>query len=157
KNDVARVTAKPVALEAPYETFTIGFNDIRDESATLNLVWERTRVRVKLENDVVNTLIPQIEAAMAGPGKKPYVPAAMFYLEHNIDLKKAVGWMDAALAEQPNFFPFTYRKALIQAKMGDREAALATARQSLDQASKSTGPAKDEYVRLNEALIASLK
>jgi hypothetical protein len=157
KNDVARVTAKPVALTDPYETFTIGINDIRDESATLNLVWEKTRVRVKLEMDVVGTLVPQIDAAMAAPGRKPYAMAAMFYLDHNLDLKKALAWMDAAIAEQPNFFPIIYRKALIQAKMGDKEAAIATARQSIDFASKSTGPAKDEYIRLNEALIASLK
>ena len=95
---------------------------------------------------------------MAAPGgNKPYTPAAMFYLEHNLDLKKAVAWMDAALAEQPNFYPFTYRKALIQAKMGDKDGAIATAKLSMDQASKDKGPAKDEYIRLNEALIASLK
>ena len=157
KNDVARVTAKPVALEVPYETFTIGIGDIRDESATLNLLWEKTRVPVKLETDVVGALVPQIDAAMTAPGRKPYAQAAMFYLDHNLDLKKAVAWMDAAIAEQPKFYPIIYRKALIQAKMGDKDGALETARQSMDLASKDTGPEKDEYVRLNEALIASLK
>jgi len=157
KNDVARVTAKPIALETPYETFTIGLGDIRDESATLSLNWEKTRVPVKLETDVVGTLVPQIEAAMAAPGRKPYAQAAMFYLDHNLDLNKAVAWMDAAIAEQPKFYPLIYRKALIQAKMGDKDGAIATATQSKDLASKDSGPEKDEYVRLNEALIASLK
>jgi hypothetical protein len=158
KNDVVRVTAKPVPHPEPVETFAFNFNNLRDDSATLNLVWDQTRVPVTLETDVVTTLVPQIEAAMAAPGgNKPYTPAAMFYLEHNLDLKKAVAWMDAALAEQPNFYPFTYRKALIQAKMGDKDGAIATAKLSMDQASKDKGPAKDEYIRLNEALIASLK
>ena len=95
---------------------------------------------------------------MASPGgKKPYVPAAMFYLDHNLDLKKALGWMDAAIAEQPDFYPIIYRKALIQAKMGDKEGAIATAKQSMDLAAKATGQAKDEYIRLNEAVIAGLK
>jgi Protein of unknown function (DUF2911) len=157
KNDVARVTAKPVALEAPYETFTIGIGDVRDDSATLNLVWEKTRVRVKIETDIVSMLVPQIDAMMAGSGRKPYVPAAMFYLEHNLDLKKAVGWMDTAIADQPDFFPIIYRKALIQAKMGDKDGAIETAKRSMELASKATGPEKGEYIRLNEALIASLK
>ena len=37
-DDVLRVTAKPVALAQPVETFTIDINDLRDQSATLNLI-----------------------------------------------------------------------------------------------------------------------
>ena len=40
--DVARVTAKPVALATPAETFTIGFEDLRANSATLYLEWDKT-------------------------------------------------------------------------------------------------------------------
>jgi hypothetical protein len=40
--------------------------------------------------------------------------------------------------------------------LGDKEGALATARQSIALAAESAGPAKAEYTRLNEALIASL-
>jgi len=157
KNDIARVTAVPVALAEPVETFTIDFNDLRDESATLNLIWERTRVPVKLSVDVVGAVVPQIEAAMAAPGKKPYAQAAMFYLDHNLDLDKAAAWMDAAIAEQPDAFYYLYQKARILAKKGDKAAAIAMATQSRDMAAKTTGPERDEYVRLNEALISSLK
>src|SRR3954469_10496045 len=52
KNDLARVQAKPVRLAEKVETFTIDVNDIRDQSATLNLVWENTLVAVKIEVDV---------------------------------------------------------------------------------------------------------
>ena len=37
-----------MTLADPVETFTIDINDLRDDSATLNLVWEKTRVPVKL-------------------------------------------------------------------------------------------------------------
>jgi hypothetical protein len=158
KNDIVRVTATPVALEQPVETFAIGINDLRDESATLNLMWENTRVPVKLGFDVVSIVVPKIEAAMAtDAAKKLYVPAAMFYLEHNLDLKKALGWMDAAIAAQPDGFYLVYRKALIQEKMGDKAGALATAQASIEGAKKAGGSVKDEYIRLNEALIARLK
>lgn len=158
KNEVARATVKPVQLAELVETFTIDINDIRDSSATLNLTWEKTRVPVKLEFDVVGKLVPQIEAVMASnAAKKPYAAAAMFYLEQNLDLKKALAWMNAAIAEEPNAFYLVYRKAKIQAAMGDKTGALATAQASLDGANKASGAIKDEYVRLNQALISSLK
>lgn len=158
EDDVARIPAKPQALTQPVETFLIDINDIRDESATLNLIWETTRVPVKIEVDVLATVVPQIEAVMSGPGqKKPYVAAAMFYLDHKLDLKKALGWMDAAIAEQPKGFYLHYRKAKILAAMGDKPAALATAKQSIELAKADKSPAGPEYIRLNEALIADLK
>ena len=158
ENDTLRVKAKPVALANPVETFTIDINDIRDESATLNLIWAGWRVPVKLEVDVVSTLVPQMEAVMASDAaKKPYAQAAMFYRDHDLDLKKAAAWLDTAIAEQPDAYYLVYHKARILAKMGDKEGAIALARQSIAMAAKDTGPAKDEYTRLNEALIASLR
>jgi hypothetical protein len=41
--------------------------------------------------------------------------------------------------------------------MGDKDGAVAEAHKSMDLASKDAEPAKSEYLRLNEALIASLK
>jgi hypothetical protein len=100
----------------------------------------------------------QIEAVMASNAeKKPYVPAAMFYLEHHLDLKKAAGWMEAAIAAQPDAFYLVYRLAKIQAAAGDKAAALATAKKSIEGAAKAPPALKDEYTRLNEMLIASLK
>lgn len=158
KNDVARVTAKPEATAQPVESLAIGINDLRDESATLNIMWENTRVPVTLGVDVVSALVPKIEAAMAGPdAKKYYVAAAMFYLEHNIQLPKALEWMNAAIAAQPDAFYFVYRKALVQEKMGDKAGAIASANASIDAARKAGGAVGDEYVGLNEAIIERLK
>lgn len=162
KNDVARVKATPVPLAQPVETFAIGFNDLAGgNSATLNLMWENVRVPVKLEVDVAGILVPKLEALMASAEpKKPYFSAAMFYYESNLDLKKAAAWMDAAIAERPNQMWMIYRKGLILAKMGDKAGAIAAAQQSLDLVKSDTqSPAslKEEYTRLNNALIASLK
>jgi hypothetical protein len=157
KNDVLRVTAKPVALAEPVETFTIDVNDVGANSATLDLTWEKTRVPVAIGLDVVGVLVPEIEAAMAAPGAKPYDQAALFYLDHNLDLDKASAWLDAALAEHPDTFYLLYHKARVLAAKGDKAGAEAAARKSIEVVSKTTGPEKDEYVRLNEALIAGLK
>lgn len=157
KNDVVRVKVKPVALTEAVETMTLGLGDLRDDAATLNITWDKTRVPVKLQTNAVAVLVPQIEAAMAGPGKKPYFDAAMFYYAHDLDLKKAVGWMNEATKEQPEAFWIFYRKGLILAKSGDKPGALAAANQSLELATKAGGAVAVEYKRLNEALIASLR
>lgn len=159
KNDVARIRAKPRTLADPVETLIIGLNDIRDESATLYIAWEKTLVPVALTVDVKSTLVPQIEAIMAGGGDNlPYAQAAMYYLENNLDLKKAAAWMDAAINAQPDAFYLVYRQALILEALGDKAGALAAAQKSRDAALQAPSPAlRDEYVGLNDALIARLK
>lgn len=158
QDDIARVKVTPVKLSESVETFLIDVNDIRDESATLNLVWDKTRVPVKLEFDLTTKLVSQIEAVMASDAaKKPYAQAAMFYLDHDLDLKKASAWMDEALKAQPDAFYLIYRKGLILEKLGDKAGALAAAQKSLDMAQKAEGGIKEEYTRLNKALIARLK
>ena len=160
RNDVARIKAAAAPSPLSVETFTIGLGDLRDESATLNFLWEKTRVAVKLEVDLVTALVPQIEAIMASEDpKKPYDRAAMFYLEHNLDLQKAAGWMETATAAQPGPFHFVllYHKALILAKLGDKAGAMQAARQSLDLVAKMSGELKDEYTGKNNAVIAGLK
>jgi len=157
KNDLVRVKVKPVALTEAVEGMTITLSDLRDDAATLNITWDKTRVPVKLQTNLVAVLVPQIEAVMEGAGKKPYFDAAMFYYAHNLDLKKAVGWIDEAIKEQPDAMWIIYRKGLILAKLGDKKAAVAAANQSLELANKAGGAIGAEYKRLNEALIASLR
>ncbi len=157
--DVARVTVKPAALGAPMETFAIGISNIRPTAATMYLAWEKVRVPVELEVDVAGALVPKIEAVMASNAeKKPYFASAMFYFENNLDLDKALTWMDAGLAEQPNAFWMVYRQGLLLAKKGDKAGAKAAANKSKELALASQQPQslKDEYVRLNDALLTSL-
>lgn len=157
KNDLVRVKAKPVALTESVETLEIGLANLANSSATFHITWEKVRVPVKLETDLVALLVPRIEEAMAGDGEKPYFPAAMFYFENGLDLKKAKDWIESAAAADPEAFWITYRQGLILEKMGDKKGALAAAQASLEKASKAKGEIKDEYTRLNNALIARLK
>jgi hypothetical protein len=159
ENDLARFKATPVKLAEPVETFTIDFNDIRDESATLNLVWEKTRVPIRLEVEVVNAVVPQIDAAMASPDKKPagfYYQAATFNFNHGLDLKKALAWLDTGLADKPRIaYELLNLKAKILAKQGDKEGAIAAAKQSSELAIQAEGPASS-FVKMNQDLISGL-
>ncbi|MBU6410917.1 MAG: DUF2911 domain-containing protein, partial [Verrucomicrobia bacterium] len=135
KDDVARFQVTPVTLtDTAVDAFTIEFNRIRDDSAMLDLVWDKTVVPIRLEVDVAGKVVPQIEAAMAAPGKKSdgfYFQAATFYYNHNLDLKKALDWVNAGLADQPRIaYEMLHLKAEILAKQGDKAGAIAAAKES---------------------------
>jgi hypothetical protein len=158
KADVARFKATPVGLAEQIETFTIEFNYIRDESAVMNLVWDHTVVPINIEIELTSKLVPQIEAAMASSDKKSdgfYFQAATFYYNHGLDLHKALDWVNAGLADKPQIaFELLHLKAQILAKQGDKEGAIAAAKESSELAAK----AKDtSFVKLNDDLISSLK
>ena len=161
KADVLRFKVEPVTLsDTKLETFTIEFNHIRDESAVLNLVWDKTVVPIRLQVDVSSKVVPQIEAAMASPDKKDaglYFQAATFYYNHDLDLKKALAWVNAGLEGQPRIaFELLHLKAQILAKQGDKEGAIAAAKQSSELAIKTEG-AGSSFVKMNDDIISSLK
>jgi hypothetical protein len=160
ENDVARVSVKPSVQTANLETFTIGFGSLKTDSAQMSLAWEKTRVAVKIEVDL-SALKAQVAEVMASNAeKKPYLNAAMFYYDTGGDMKQALAWMDEGLKAQPEAFWMSYRRGLILEKMGDKAGAKAAA-----EASKATAAAaakqpqslRDEYARLNDALIARVK
>jgi hypothetical protein len=159
KNDLVRVKASVVALSVPVETFTIDLNDLRNETATLNLEWEKTRVTVPLQVDVAAALVPQIEAAMASGVKLPdgmYFNAASFYYDQGLDLAKAKDWIVRATDNPKPAFFMLHTKAKILAKLGEKEAAIAAAKQSTELAIAAEG-AQSGFVKMNNDLIASLR
>lgn len=157
KDDQARVTVKPAAMAEPQETMSISLQDMRSGKANLVIAWEKTKVAVEIDTDLVARVKPQIEAAMAGTGEKPYFAAAMFYYDNNLDIAKAKEWIEAAVTKQPDAVWIVYRKGLILKKAGDKAGAMAAAQQAKELAAKADGELKAEYTRLSENLIASLK
>ncbi|MEZ5419850.1 MAG: DUF2911 domain-containing protein [Vicinamibacterales bacterium] len=155
-DEVARVTVTPAALERPVESLTFTFDDVTADAATLHVAWERTRVPIRLGVETVALAVPRLEAALAADGRRPYFQAAMFYFENGLDLEKAAAWMALALEDAPGHIGMLYRQALILEKKGDRAGAIAAARQSLAGAAGEKQELRDEYTRLNTALLARL-
>jgi Protein of unknown function (DUF2911) len=154
KADIARFKVKPVELKRSIDTFTIEFNQIRDESSLINLLWDKTEVPIKLELDYVDKLVSQIEQLMASDTKdKPYFQAAQFYYNHDQDLQKAKEWIDTAAKEHETHY-IVYWKAKILAKLGDKEGAIAAAKHSIELSEKANDAS---FVKLNEELINSLQ
>jgi hypothetical protein len=155
KNDLVRIPAAAVKLSEPVETFTIDINDVRTESATLNLIWDKTRVPVKLEFEVISRTLAQIEAAMAAPGQKPgdfYYGALEFCLANKVALQKAVAWADQGIAQYPKAGWVIYEKACLLANLGDKPGAIAVAKLAA-----AASPADAGLAHSSDALIASLR
>jgi tetratricopeptide (TPR) repeat protein len=157
--DVARVTASPVNLAEELETFTIGFNDLRADNATMFLAWDKTVVPVKLKTNDLAKVSQQIEAAVKS-GKELdanfYNNAAGFYLDQNKDLKQAAEWIDKAIAQRPDAYFMYSRKAQIQAKLGNKKEAIAAAEKS-NQILESQPQRDESAIRNNQLLIESLR
>ena len=158
-DDLVRFKVMSVPLrDTSIETFAIEFNRIRDESALLELVWDKTVVPIHLTVDVTDKIVPQIEAAMAAPGKKQdtfLFQAATFYYNHDLDSKKALEWVNAALESNSRIaYEYLYLKAQILAKQGDKAGAIAAAKQSSELAVKAEGPSSS-FVKMNADLISS--
>ncbi|MEO6000831.1 MAG: DUF2911 domain-containing protein [Chitinophagaceae bacterium] len=153
ESDVVRVTAKPVAIKDPVETFTLLFANVKATSCELHLNWETTHVVLPIKTEVDSKVMAQIEEAMKSD-KPPYFAAASYYYDNGKDLKKAKEWAAKAVEAEPKAYYMVHLMAKIQAKQGDKAGAIATAKKSIELATEAKN---NDYVKLNEKLIAGLK
>ena len=143
ENDAARVMVKPTTLPAALETFTIGLADVKGASATLHLDWDKTRVPVKLTTDDIDQVSKQLEAAAKGTAPldpRTAYEGAVFYMDNNKDLKQAAKWIDEALEKNPDAYFMHMRRAQIQAKLGNKKEATASAQKTIEILKKDEDP-----------------
>jgi len=144
----AKTTSEVFPLPMKIETFTMSFDDLEPGSAILGMMWENVYVPLKIEVPTDKMVSESIETTMGGsPKAEDYYTAAVYYLESDKDIKKAQEWMDKAMEmnEEPAFWQLR-QQSLIQAKAGDKKAAIKTAKKSLAKA-KEEG--NDDYVKMN--------
>ena len=159
ENDVARITATPESLPMPIETFTIALNDVKGASATLDFLWDKTRVPVKLTTEDVEQVNKQLDAAVsAGTPLDPRTAyqAAAFYYDNNKDMNQAAKWIDQALDKNPDAYFMHYKKAQIQAKLGNKKEATASAQKAIDILKKDKAP-DESAIKNAQQIIDSSK
>ena len=159
ENDAARITVKPDSLPMSVETFTIGLTDVKGASATLNLMWDKTRVPVKLTTDDIEQVTAQLEAAAKGStplDARTAYQAAAFYLDHNKDMTQALKWIDQALEKNPDAYFMHMRRAQIQQKLGNKKEAAASAQKTIDILKKDSDP-DESGIKAAQQIIDSSK
>jgi Protein of unknown function (DUF2911) len=143
ENDAARLTATPEPLPFTVETFTIALNDVKGASATLDLLWDKTRVPVKLTTDDVDQVSKELDAAVSAGtplDARTAYQAAAFYYDNNKDMNQAAKWIDQALEKNPDAYFMHYKKAQIEAKLGNEKEATVSAQKAIDILKKDKAP-----------------
>lgn len=151
--DVARIMVSPAKMDNSVETFTMQFANMKPNSCELHLMWDKTAVAIPISADVEKKVMAQIDQLM-NKDNRPYFGAAMYYLDNGKDLNQALVWFDKAVEAQPTAFWIHHQRANCLAKLGKKDEAKAAAEKSKELA---TTAKNDDYVKLNEKLLAELK
>jgi hypothetical protein len=153
-DDFLRFKVKTEHLTALTETMTLAFTNVATTSCDLQMMWERSGFTIHMTTDIDAKVMARIDSAM-NTDKKPYYEALIYYYNNNKDMDKALAWA-TELEKDKNFPPFVPKlwKARILLRKGDKAAAITTAQEGVKMA---TDMKTDEYVRLNNELIAQAK
>jgi len=158
--DLLRVDVPVVKLADHVESLTLDFQNFHFEGADLVIRWDDTQVAVPVEVPNDEAVMAEIRAkvieATEPVSAQDYFSAAVYYHKTGRDLQLAAGWMDNALAMQPQAFWMVLARAELAYDMGDMDRA----RQGAELARKLAGqsPAGDfGYVAKSELLLAKLQ
>ena len=151
--DVVRLNAKPMATAEKRETFTMQFADVTATSTNLSLIWANTKVILPISTEIDSKVMAQINSL---PKDKdfPYFSAALYYMDNGKDLNQSLEWFNKAAEQDPKAYWVIHQKANCLAKLGKKAEAKEAATKSIELAKEGKN---DDYVKLNEKLIASLK
>ena len=153
EDDIFRVKAKPMKLDQPVESFTMQFANVKPTSTDLRIMWDRTAVAVPITTDIDKKVMAQIDNLIK-KDNRPYFQAAMYYMDNGKDLNQSLQWFDKAIEQNPNGYWIYHQKANALAKLGKKDEAKSTAQRSMQLARDQKN---DDYVKLNEKLLADLK
>ena len=117
----ARVVSNFIDLPITVETFTITFNNISNNGASLIINWDNKQAVYKIDVLTKGKMIKNINKILSeNQTANDYRKAAVYYYEENIDISKAVKWIDSAFKDSDNlkYWQLMY-KALIYEKAGN--------------------------------------
>lgn len=152
-DDVVRFKVPTMKIKEGVETFTMQFANIKPESCELHIMWDKTGVSIPITALIKDRMRASLEKAMMGE-KKPYWNAAQFYNEYDKNNAKALENITAAVKAQPKAYWMWIYKAKIEQAMGDKAAAMASSKTSLELAREEKN---EDYVKMNEDLMKKLK
>lgn len=148
------VNVDPVALNNAVESLTISIGNLTNDSATIDIAWEKTMVSVKFEVPTKKAAMASIEKTLAGPTAGDYYSSGVYLFQSNGDLNKSLEYVNKAISmvKPGDDVPFWQlrQKSLIQAKLGDKAGAIATAKLSIAGAEKAKN---NDYVKMNNDSI----
>ena len=136
---IARVSSDFIDLSNTVETFRISFENISNNGSTLNIMWDNKLAIYNIDALTKDKMINNINYVMNNnPSSGDYSRAAMYYFEEDIDIEKAMEWINKAYKDSDNLRYWHLRyKALIYEKAGKLNKALEYAESGYKRAIKS--------------------
>ncbi|MEX2483408.1 MAG: DUF2911 domain-containing protein [Brumimicrobium sp.] len=148
---VATISSPVKKSKAKTETFTISFDKLSTDQFMLNFSWDEVITSVEVKMPTKQLTESSIEETMSGPSDSDYYGAANYYLESGIKLDEALEYIKKAVEMRGDeAFWYTRKQALIEYKLGQKEAAIKTAKRSLESAEKA---GNKNYVEMNKKSI----
>ena len=151
ENDVARFTVPSSSIEGNCQTFTILITDITYTTCKIEMVWERTKIAIPIVARNADKVDVNIDNAINHPTPLPYFQAANYYYETTQNTELAKTYIDKATEGNPKNFAAWLLKARIERRLGNKEAAIAAARKSMETAKGTTF--EPEYIRNSQQII----
>ncbi len=136
---IARLSSDFIDLPNTVETFTISFENISNNGSTLNIMWDNKLAVYNIDALTKDKMINNINNVMNNnPSSNDYSRAAMYYFEEDIDIEKAMEWINKAYKDSDNLRYWHLRyKALIFEKAGNLNKALEYAESGYKRAIES--------------------
>jgi hypothetical protein len=153
ESDVVRIPVEVVKMKESMESFTMQFANVKPTTCELQLMWDRASVTLPITTEIDGKIMASINAAMK-TDKPPYYQAAVYYLDNGKDLNQALDWFNKAAEADPKAYWVQHQWANCLAKLGKKSEAKAAAQRSKELAIEAKN---DDYVKLNDKLLADLK
>jgi hypothetical protein len=132
KEDALRIQVKPQAAEF-VERMEFVFTDLKDNSTTVALHWEKLMVPFTVEVDVHSRAVENIQKAMAEAKPDDYLTpfrSANYYFNSDTDLEQALEWINKSVSIKETYFN-TSVQARLYGKLGKYKEAIAAAEKSI--------------------------
>jgi len=154
EEDVLKVKVGSKAAEF-IESMHIYFDDLRDNTASINLHWEKTRISIPVEVEVSEKAQTNIQAAIkeAEGANSTYRNAARYYLNNNLDVVQALKWAQKSVDMGKEYWNMT-TLARAEHANGLTKQAIKTAEEAKVLA---TTAKSDFYIKENTKNIAEWK
>ena len=131
KKEVLRIKVTPHE-NAFTERMAFTFSDMTDNSAMVNLIWEKIKVSFKVETETRDLTLSKARNMV--DWSTPF-QAAQYCLTNDVNLDEAVKWIEASTLLNENYFNMRIKARLLE-KMGRKNEAVTVMEQAIELGSK---------------------
>jgi hypothetical protein len=134
-DDALRVIVKPSASDF-HEVLTYDFDDVKADSATATLRWEKVAIPVKVSvnvHDIVQASLHNQLQGLAQYTWEGWDDAANYLLANKYDLDEALKYEETSIGTEPRFDNFLTKSQILDA-MGHKDGAAAAKNEALQRA-----------------------